>query len=206
VKRWVLLAVGVCLAAVVTRVFWDGHAALARGDEALKNGDAALAMTEWRRAARWYAPGAPHVADAYDRLEVLARTAEDKGDAKTALDAWRAVRSSILATRSFYTPFPDRLARADERIAALMAKVDTATGTEEERRQFHYELLRRDDSPRVGWALVALLGFGAWVGGGFWFARRGVGEDGRLERRAAARAGLLIAAGILVWMLGLYQA
>lgn len=205
-RRWIVLAVAACLAVVVSRVFWDGRAALDRGDRALDKGDVVEAMTEWRRAARWYAPGAPHVADAYDRLETLAKTATDKGDDKTALEAWRAVRSSILATRSFYTPFPDRLARANERIAALMAKVDTATGTEEERRQFHYALLARDDSPRVGWALAALAGFAAWVGGGFWFARRGVTEDGKLERKVAARAGLLIAAGILVWMLGLYQA
>jgi hypothetical protein len=205
-KRWILLAVAICLAAVLARVFWDGRSALALGDEAMAKGDSTEAMTQWRRAARWYAPGAPHVVDAYERLETLAKAAEEKDDRKTALDAWRAVRSSILATRSFYTPFPDRLVHANERIAALMAKADTAHGTEEERRQFHYELLARDDSPRVGWALLALAGFAAWVGGGFWFARRGVGEDGKLERRTAARAGVLIALGILVWMLGLYQA
>lgn len=205
-KRWILLAVAVCLAAVLTRVFWDGRAALSRGDAALARGDVVEAMTEWRRAARWYAPGAPHVSDAYDRLDTLAKTAEEKGDAKTALDAWRAVRSSILATRSFYTPFPSRLEAANERIAALMAKADTAHGTEEERRDFHYALLARDDSPRVGWALLALAGFVAWVGGGFWFARRGIGEDGKLARTAAARAGLLTALGILVWMLGLWKA
>jgi len=205
-KRWLALAVAVCLGAVVVRVFWDGHAALAAGDAAIARGDAQTAMTEWRRAARWYAPGAPHVAAAYERLETLAKTADDKGDKQTALDAWRAIRSSILATRSVYTPFPARLAAANARIADLMAADDRAPGTVAEKRAYHYELLARDDSPRVGWALVALAGFAAWVGGGFWFARRGVSEDGKLVRRTAARAGLAIALGIIVWMLGLWQA
>src|SRR5262249_49604080 len=124
----------------------------------------------------------------------------------TALDAWRAIRSSILATRSFYTPFPARLAAANARIADLMAADDRAPGTVADKRQYHYDLLARDDSPRVGWALVALAGLAAWVGGGFWFARRGVPEAGKLVRRTAARAGLAIALGIIVWMLGLWQA
>jgi len=205
-KRWIFLAVAVGLAAVLMRVFWDGHAALRAGDEAMAKGDAAAAITQWRRAARWYAPGAPHVIDAYDRMETLAKTADEHGDRKLGLEAWRAVRSSILATRSFYTPFPDRLAAANARIADLMAKEDTAAGTEKEKRSFHAALLARDDSPQVLWAILALVGFAAWVGGGFWFARRGIGEDGKLDRRTAARAGLLIAAGLLTWMLGLYQA
>src|SRR5262249_29578979 len=119
----------------------------------------------------------------------------------TALEAWRAIRSSILATRSFYTPFPARLEAANQRIAALMAEGDAP-----EKRAWHLALLEKDESPSLPWTLLALAGFAAWVGGGFWFARRGVTAEDRLDRRTAIRAGLLVAAGLLVWMLGLYKA
>ena len=45
-----------------------------------------------------------------------------------------------------------------------------------------------------------------WVGGGFYFARRGVTAEDTLQRRPAIRAALLVVAGLVVWMLGLYRA
>ena len=207
--RWAVLCVVVGLGVVVTRVFWDGRAALQAGDQALARGDVEGAVVAWRRAARWYAPGAPHVATAYVRMEALAQEADAHGDRPGALLAWRAIRSSALATRSFYQPFTDRLAAANQRIAALMASEEKASDprmNEDERRKLQLALLDRDDSPNLGFTVIALAGFAAWVGGGFWFARRGVTADDQLDRRTAIRSGLLIAAGLLVWMLGLYNA
>jgi len=207
--RWVLLCIAVGLGVVVTRVFWDGRAALEAGDAALAKGDADGAITGWRRAARWYAPGAPHVIDAYDRLETFAREAEASGNRAGALVAWRAIRSSVMATRSLYTPFPARLAAADERIAALMAAEEVAADPKKDEaaaRAFHAALLARDDSPRLPWTLLALAGFAGWVGGGFWFARRAVTADDQLVRREAIRAGIAILVGLVAWMLGLYNA
>ncbi len=207
--RTVLIVVAVGLGAIVTRVFWDGRSALAAGDAALAKDDAREALVQWRRAARWYAPLAPHVAAAYDRMEKLARAAEDKGDEALALEAWRGIRSSSLATRSFYTPYPDRLERANQRIAVLMARQEVKAGrakSEEERRVVQLGFLERDEAPSVVWTLVALCGFAGWVAGGFWFARRGVTAEDKLDPRNAIRAGVLIAVGLVVWMLGLYKA
>jgi len=209
VWRWVLLCAAVGLGVIVTRVFYDGRAALAAGDAAIAKGDVDGAISGWRRAARWYAPGAPHVIDAYDRLETFAREAEARGNRAGALAAWRAIRSSVVATRSFYTPFPARLAAADERIAALMAADEVAADPKKDEaaaRAFHAALLARDDSPKLSWTILALAGFAAWVGGGFWFARRGVGADDKLVRREAIRAGVAIVVGLAAWMLGLYNA
>lgn len=212
-KGWRLaaLVVAVFVGAVVTRVFWDGRTALASGDAALAKGDAHEALVGWRRAARWYAPGAPHVADAYERMGQLAAEAERRGDRTLALDAWRAIRSSSLATRWLVTPFAAEQAEANDHIAALMAAQEVDAGAKPEasardRRAYHLALLQRDDAPSVPWTLVALAGFAAWVAGGFWLARRGLTAEERLDRRTATRAALLIAAGILVWMLGLYKA
>ena len=210
-RPWKLavLVVAVGLGVIVTRVFWDGRQALAAGDAAMLRQDTTEALVQWRRAARWYAPGAPHVEAAYRRMEELARAAEGRGDEALALEAWRGVRSSSLATRSFYTPYADRLAAANQRIAELMAKQELAADKSKdlgERRALHLGFLERDDAPSVGWSLLALLGFAAWVGGGFWFARHGVTADDRLDRRNALRAAALVTVGLVLWMLGLYKA
>jgi hypothetical protein len=205
-----LAIAGFCLGVIVSRAVWEGRDALAQGDEAATKGDYPEAIAHWRRAARWYVPLAPHVGGAYDRLERLAGQAEDNGDIAIALSAWRGVRGSILATRSFFTPQSDRLEPANRAIARLMATQEMAAGggdrSAEAWRDWHYQLLVRDEAPSVGWSIVALLGFALWIGGAFGFALRGLTEDDRLAVRRAAIAGGCVAAGLVIWLLGLYNA
>ncbi|HEU5055068.1 MAG TPA: hypothetical protein VFU21_01025 [Kofleriaceae bacterium] len=203
------IVAGFCLAVVVTRAVWQGRGALAAGDEAFEGKDTEEAIRQWRRAARWYVPLAPHVSDAYDRLESLAALAEKEGDLRTALAAWQGVRGSILATRSFYTPHEERLDPANRKIADLMTRLDTTPPvdmTRDKLAAWHHELLARDESPSVGWSLLAVLGFLLWIGGGVLFAMRGVSAEDRLERRPAITAGVLVMAGLVVWLVGLYYA
>lgn len=206
----ILGVIGICLAVVATRAVWEGRAALADGDAAAEEGDLPRAIALWRRAARWYVPLAPHVGDAYDRLESIGAEAEERGDVSLALAAWRGVRGSILATRSFFTPHADRLEPANLRIANLMARSEGDAAdpgkTEAERASWHHALLARDEAPSVPWVLIALVGMALWIGGGVYFVFRGVTADDRMVGRAAATAGVMIAAGLFVWMLGLYQA
>ncbi len=203
------IVVGFCLAVVVTRAVWQGRGALDDGDRALEANDSEEAIRYWRRAARWYVPLAPHVADAYDRLEALAAVAEQRGDLRTALAAWQGVRGSILATRSFYTPHEERLEPANKKIAELMTRLDPTPPRDMTREQlaaWHYDLLARDESPSVAWSVIAVLGFLVWIGGGVLFAMRGVSAEDRLVRRPAITAGVLVMAGLLVWLVGLYNA
>ncbi|HTE51476.1 MAG TPA: hypothetical protein VK698_11570 [Kofleriaceae bacterium] len=206
----VALVIGFCAGVVVTRAVWQGRGALDDGDRAFAAGDHEEAIRWWRRAARWYVPLAPHVADAYDRLESIARAAEAKGDVATALAAWQGVRGSILATRSFYVPFEERLEPANRRIAALLARVEGGAPdpgqSEAARTAWHYDLLARDEAPDVGWTVLALVGFLAWIGGGALFAWRGISAEDRLVPRAATTAGLMVASGLVLWLLGLYRA
>lgn len=206
----IALVVGFCGGVVVTRAVWQGRSALDDGDRAFEDGDNEEAIRWWRRAARWYVPLAPHVADAYDRLETLAAEAETAGQLATALAAWQAVRGSILATRSFYTPHEQRLDPANRRIAALLSRMEggapEAGRSQAQREAWHYVLLAADEAPDVGWTLLALVGFLAWIAGGALFAWRGIDAADKLVPRAAATAGGLVASGLILWLLGLYRA
>jgi len=199
-----------CGGVVVTRAVWEGRSALAGGDRAQAAGDTEQAIRWWRRAARWYVPLAPHVSAAYDRLERIGAAAEARGDVATALASWQGVRGSILATRSFYTPQEERLEPANLHIAALLARMDGAAPdagkTETARAAWHRDLLERDDSPDVGWSVLALVGFFTWLGGAALFAWRGISPDDKLVPRAATTAALLIGSGLFLWLLGLHEA
>ncbi len=210
----VAIVAGLCLGVVLTRAVWEGRSALHTADELAEAGELAEAVTWYRRAARWYVPLAPHVGRAYDRLEDIGRQAEAAGDVDLALAAWRGVRSSIMATRSMYTPHAERLEPANRRIAALMGQQELALrgadaqvpGGHASFEAFHYDLLAQDRAPSVFWSIVALLGFGLWLGGGVLFAVRGVSDEDKLVPRAAAAAGVFVAVGMVIWMLGLYKA
>jgi len=206
------LAIGVaiallCLGVVVTRAFLEGRSALGKGDAAAARGESAEAIRWWRRAARWYVPGAGHVTDAYDRLRGSAEAAAKRGDVPTALEAWRAIRRSVHATRSVFTPFEDRLAEANRNIAALMAGLETDRhGTRDERERFHHGLLDRQVGPALSWSILALLGLALWVGGGFAFAAFGISKRDELVRKPALWAAAAIGSGLLLWMVGLFKA
>ncbi len=214
-RRKIVIALAVVafvLGVLVTRAVWEGRGALADGDAAAARGEPLAAIDHWGRAARWYAPLAPHVGRAYDRLERLALDAGARGDAETSLRAWRAVRAAVLATRAIYTPHAERRARADRAIASLMAG-DTAGpapaqagATAAAREIFYYRQLARDDAPSRAWSVVALVGFALWLGGAVYFSRRGLDDTDRLDARIAGTSGGLIAIGVLVWVLGLYNA
>lgn len=218
------IVAAVVLGALITRAIWEGRSALHDGDAAAARGEPRAAIEAWRRAARWYVPLAPHVGAAYGRLERMAGDAEVHGDRVTALEAWRAVRSSALATRWVVTPHADAKARADQRIAALMAEepvwgqpvpagedpsrlaAPDAGATPAARQAFYAAQLARDGAPSLGWVVVALIGFAAWLGGCVRFALRALDPDDRLVRRVAAEAGALVLVGLLVWVVGLSQA
>ena len=159
-----LAIAGLLVAAVTLRVVSAGEREIAASTAALRNGDARGAAEHARRAAGWYAPGAPHVRVAYERLVALATTAEGLGERELALFAWRGVRTAALETRWLITPHDADLARANRAIARLEAASPRPPGTRTEppavieRRQL--EALLADESPRTGW-IVALVGSAA---------------------------------------------
>jgi hypothetical protein len=60
-------------------------------------------------------------------------------------------------------------------------------------------------APARAWVIVALVGFALWIGGCIAFARRGLDAADRLVPRAAAQAGGMVLAGMVVWLVGLYH-
>jgi hypothetical protein len=186
----------VALAMVVVRVLWSSHsewqaASASQGEERL---------THLGRAARLYTPGNPWARRALDALA-------DAGRANRAdsLAAWQEVRSSILATRSVYTPHPELLAEANAAIAFKMAEKDDK-GPLESRRAWHAARLAQDEAPSVGWSLVAILGLLTWIGAAVLFILYAVDDTDRLRPKRALGFGLGVLFGLVLFFVGLARA
>src|SRR5690606_23924231 len=143
------------------------------------------------------------------RLEELATQAQAAGDRTTALAAWQGIRTSALATRHVTIPFQDRLERANQHLAELMAGLDAESAAGAARAApagWYRQRLDHDEAPALGWTVLAFVGMAGWLGGAALFAWRGVDAEERLRTRVAAVSGLLVAVGLLVWLFGLHQA
>jgi hypothetical protein len=194
-----LLAV-LMLAALTARMIVEGEGELRTSDAAFDRGDLADATLHARRAATLYAPGAPHVAAAFERMRAIAMGAESQGDVNMALRAWGSIRGAALETRHFVVPHAAELTLANANLARLAA---SSPGGE---RQKATQLLARDETPRAPWVVVLGLGFSLFASGLVLAARRGVSPSGEISRKALAVAGLLALFGVAFWTLAVYRA
>lgn len=200
-----------CLAMVVGRVVHSSRVLWQAGAASLAEGKAEQAVVYFGRAARMYAPGNPYAAQALGALLELGQGAEGKGDRPLALQAYREARSAVLSTRGLYTPNQGALARANERLAELMAAAegsDPQLSREpiEARRAWHARALARDEMPKVGWTLLALLGVALLIGGAVRMIWTGVTPQGEVRWRPALRWGGVSLLGFALMALGLWLA
>jgi hypothetical protein len=202
----VLFAIAVVIAvlgAVTTRVLVAGEREIAASTAALEAGDAREAVVRARRAAGWYAPGAPHVRLAYERLAALAVAAEDHGQDELAKLAWRAVRSATEETRWIVMPHAADRARADREIARLEAKVPGQRDPDPAIAAAQLQKLAGEDPSRVIWA-VALVGGFAIAAFGFIIWSRQAGAAGG-EVRGARWGLIVILAGAALWLFAVWR-
>ena len=206
----VLFVTGVLFAAVSARVVFSGEREIAASTAALRSGDPHEAVFHARRAAGYYAPGAPHVRVAYDRLVALATKAEQVGDRATALYAWQSVRSAALETRWIVTPHAADLDRANTNIARLQAtqertpdmRVEPTAVLEREA----LASLTRDESPHIPWVIALVAGFLAWTLGAALTLRRAVTTTGQLLWTKARLPVALTALGVALWLVSIWRA
>jgi hypothetical protein len=201
---------GLVAGAVSLRVVAAGESEIAASTAALRAGDAHEAAVHARRAAGWYAPGAPHVGVAYARLVALATAAEGLGDRELSLFAWRGVRTASIETRWLVSPHAADRARADAAIARLEAAAPRPPGTRADPvpviERTVLDALARDEAPRSGWVAALVVAFAAWTLGAAAFVARGVDASGRVVSRRAYPAGLVAAAGVGLWLLAIWRA
>ncbi len=205
-----LAVAGVLLGAATLRVVTSGEREIAASTAGLRAGDAHAATEHARRAAGWYAPGAPHVRVAYERLIALATTAEGLGNREASLYAWRSVRTAAIETRWIVTPHEDDLERANRSIARLEAAAPRPPGTRTEppasveREQL--EALSRDEAPRMPWVIALVLAAAAWIGGAIAVVRRGITAGGQIVWSRATPGLVVMAGGIALWLLAIWRA
>jgi hypothetical protein len=192
----VLLGVTAALAVIVVRLVVDARSAYRNGAAAEERGEIGEAIRFYLDAGRLYVPGSPFTQGALDRLDAIGIAQVTKGDYATARAAFEAERAAMLGTRSFYTPFAERLPSLERRLSRLLAAAEdrASPANFEERAKWHAERLAQRPRPKTSMVMLALLGLGVWVTSAVVFFRKGVDANLVLKRAPA----MLASAGFLV--------
>jgi hypothetical protein len=186
------------LSIVIVRLVFDARTAYRQGAAAEERGELVEAVRHYLDAGRAYVPGNPVVRRALDRLDAIGVAAVTKGDYATARAAFEAERAAMLGTRSFYTPFGERLPAVNRRLARLMAATEDPLGspTFEQRTAWHEHRLAERLRPKTSVVLLALLGLGLWITCTVVFFRKGLDRNLGLVRAPAIFAGLGFLVGL----------
>jgi hypothetical protein len=201
----VLFGLAVALAVIVTRLLIDSRQACRLGAAAQQRGDMTEAIRHYLDAGRLYVPGSPFVRQSLDRLDTIGVALVNKGDYPLARSAFESERAALLGTRSFYTPYADRLPGIERRIARLLAAEEggTASASFEERAAWHAERLMQRPGPKTSMVLLALLGLGIWISCTVMFLRKGLNASLVLQRGPALLAGAGFLLGLTLFLVGL---
>ncbi len=204
-----LLLALMAVAVLIARAIDEGSEQMLESDRAFDSGDLRSATLHARRAAVLYAPGAPHVAEAYARLQAVAVGSEAAGDAEVAILAYSAMRGAALETRHLWIPYRAELDRANQGLARLEARALSPLAPQaspEPLQRRALEALERDDAPRAPWVIGLLFGFALALAGLAVTAVRGVKKDGRIVPLPARLGLLLTLIGTLCWTIAAFKA
>ena len=142
--------------------FYRSYAEYEKALYALEHSGIDTSITHFGRSITWYVPGNPYTKKSINMLFNLGEQAEKKGENKRALDAYRTVRSSLFASRSFYTPGKGHIAEAEKRIEHILLKDKVIAS------KFGKEFIKKAFSIRTGtniaWTIIMEIGLIGWIG------------------------------------------
>ena len=213
ILNWILKATAVLLlffGIAYARAIHGSRESFFAAQEAIAQSRMSDAVYYLKTSASWQAPLNPYVEKAHDRLWQIARKAELENDRGLALESYRAIRSSILASRSFTTPRASTLKDANERISVLMVQRPHPPAlrdrSKDELRRMHYTALQGDPQPDPAWSLVLIAGLLVWVGSAFYFIFGGLDEALKIKRTPLIRSAAFFVLGMVMWVGGMFMA
>ncbi len=178
-------AVAIALTVMAARSTVEQWQSYSRAVALENQGQLADAVTEYRWTLRWYTPWGPVHDDAAQALVEIANRAE-RDQPRLAMDALDALRSGLIASRSFYQPRADLVAHVNKTIPAILVRVADREGDKRDKDKL-LSRFQADYARPVGiasWASLAVsLGLVLWLFGLVMAIRDGVGEDGRWRRQ-----------------------
>ncbi|MBN1355705.1 hypothetical protein JXA40_05465 [bacterium] len=120
---WIVLTVIITVGLIWINTYRRSVRYFNEAQDLMADGKILDAVTSYEIAAHAYTPWNTYVQRSMERLwEIGQRLEKEKEDPAYALIAYRSLRSSVFAIRSFYMPYREWIPRCDEKIRLLVLK------------------------------------------------------------------------------------
>jgi hypothetical protein len=126
--RNALLVFVVLIAMVWVKTYFYGKEQFLAGEKAFAAGDYKTAISDYETAIHMYTPLSGYVPSSAQRLWEIGQGFENAGEYDWSLIAYRSLRSSFYAVRSFYTPYKDWIERSEKQIDVVLALQGARSG------------------------------------------------------------------------------
>jgi len=147
------------------RAYYGSMNAYRQGEIYLESRQYLKAVTHFDRSIHWYTPFNPYVERSAERLWNIGKNAEQKGDTKLALIAFRTIRQGFYAASHVAVPGKSWIARCDIKINDLMAlEKRIGRGGHEAQSKMAMPQNQECVPPRIFWSIILEIGFLGWVG------------------------------------------
>lgn len=207
----VIIVASIMFLMVIIKVYYRSSVEFNSGEEAFSKQELNEAITHFERSIHWYTPLNKYVAGSAERLWEIGEIAEKQADTKLALLAYRSLRSSFYAVRSFYTPHKEWINKCDEKISSLVAAEDTPFESEkkksfEQRKAESLKILKTNNAPHVGWSIFLEIGFVGWISCTIMFILKVFTGEKGFESKKALFWGSFIVLFYAMWIIGMMKA
>ncbi len=121
----ILILILILAATVWGRAYHSQRKFYLEGERAFMEQNYKEAITGYEWAIRMYTPFSTMVEDSCRKLWLIAEEYEKRGKLDWALIAYRSLRSSIYAIRSFYRPYGEWIPKTEARIRRILEIQET---------------------------------------------------------------------------------
>jgi hypothetical protein len=207
-RTQVFLSIAVFGALLAGKVIYESRKEWREAGIRLSSGETEEGIRHFERSIHWYLPGNPFVLRSVRELWRIGQE-EEKRNPSRALLAYDGLRGSLHSIRSFYWPHREWILKADDRIAELRAREEASRRPDvpyETILRKHQALLVPVERPRVGWVILAQIGFWGWIVSVVGWIRKGFDEEGRMNVRRSLPWILSLVLLFAAWLIGLTRA
>jgi len=158
---------------VWARAFYGSMEAYKEGERLLASGQYVRAVTYFDRAMHWYAPLNPYVTKSAEMLWEIGTKAQERGDRRLALIAFRTIPTAFYGARHVLTPGKEWIKKSRARIRTLVDQEK-----EEGRNRQGLPPPSKKKAPGVIWSMAVVIGFLGWAGSAVGLIIFGIGKKG----------------------------